>query len=45
MESLIWVLEGQQGNNWRHGFVPIQPSGRYQIVIEGMIHLKHYRKR
>jgi hypothetical protein len=36
MEALIWVLDGQQGNNWRHGFVPIQPNGRYQIIIEGV---------
>jgi hypothetical protein len=35
-ESLVWVLSGQQGNNWNHGFVPIQPNGRYQIIIEGI---------
>ena len=35
-ETLVWVLAGPQGNNWRHGFAPIQANGRYQIVIEGV---------
>ncbi|UJR31098.1 hypothetical protein I4U23_018606, partial [Adineta vaga] len=35
-ESLVWVLAGPQENNWKHGFAPIQPNGRYQIVIEGV---------
>ena len=34
-ESLIWVLAGAQGREWRHAFAPFQPSGRYQIIIEG----------
>jgi len=35
-DSLAWILDGQQGNEWRHGFVPIRPTGRYQVVIEGL---------
>ena len=36
IESLIWALPGPQGREWKHGLVPIQPSGRYQIIIEGL---------
>ena len=36
VESLLWTLEGQQGNNWKHAFAPFQPYGRYQIIIEGI---------
>lgn len=30
------MLEGPQGKDWRHGFAPIQPYGRYQVIIEGI---------
>ena len=32
----MWSLSGSQGQDWKHGFVPIQLNGRYQIVIEGV---------
>jgi hypothetical protein len=35
-ETLIWALPGPQGQEWKHGLVPLQPSGRYQIIIEGL---------
>ncbi|CAF0847412.1 unnamed protein product, partial [Rotaria sordida] len=35
-ESLIWALAGHQGKTWKHGFAPIQPNGRYQVIIEGV---------
>lgn len=35
-ESVIWALDGQQGKDWRHGFVPVQSNERYQIIIEGV---------
>lgn len=35
-ESLVWALSGQQRNEWKHAIIPIQPNGRYQIIIEGV---------
>ncbi|CAF4830330.1 unnamed protein product, partial [Rotaria socialis] len=35
-ESLVWALAGPRGPEWKHAFVPIQPNGRYQIIIEGV---------
>ncbi|CAF4466629.1 unnamed protein product, partial [Rotaria magnacalcarata] len=35
-ESLIWALAGPRGPEWKHAFAPIQPNGRYQIIIEGV---------
>ena len=35
-ESLIWVLEGQQGKDWKQGFALIQPNGQYQMIIEAV---------
>jgi hypothetical protein len=35
-ESVVWTLDGPQGEAWRHGFVPIQPNGRYQIILDGV---------
>lgn len=30
------MLEGQQGKDWKQGFALIQPSGRYQMIVEGV---------
>ncbi|CAF4185562.1 unnamed protein product, partial [Rotaria sp. Silwood2] len=35
-ETLIWALAGQQGKDWKHAFAPIQPNGKYQVIIEGV---------
>jgi hypothetical protein len=36
IESLVWVLAGPQGKEWKHAFAPIQASGRYQIIVEAI---------
>ncbi|CAH2256324.1 MAM domain-containing glycosylphosphatidylinositol anchor 1 [Pelobates cultripes] len=35
-ESLVWSLTGERGNKWQRANVPIDPSGPFQVVFEGV---------
>ncbi|CAF3694948.1 unnamed protein product, partial [Didymodactylos carnosus] len=35
-DLVIWRLRGPQGRSWKHGQVSVIPTGKYQIIFEGI---------
>ncbi|XP_043855260.1 MAM domain-containing glycosylphosphatidylinositol anchor protein 1 [Dromiciops gliroides] len=36
LETHAWSLSGNRGNSWQQAHVPINPSGPFQIIFEGV---------
>nr|XP_006006576.1 PREDICTED: MAM domain-containing glycosylphosphatidylinositol anchor protein 1 [Latimeria chalumnae] len=36
IDTQVWTLSGNQGNQWKQAFISINPSGPFQIVFEGV---------
>ncbi|XP_078503495.1 MAM domain-containing glycosylphosphatidylinositol anchor protein 1 [Lissotriton helveticus] len=36
MDTQVWSMSGNRGNMWQHVNVPINPSGPFQVVFEGV---------
>ncbi|XP_060684966.1 MAM domain-containing glycosylphosphatidylinositol anchor protein 2 [Hemiscyllium ocellatum] len=35
-ENLIWTMSGNQGEQWMHANININPSGTFQLIFEGI---------
>ncbi|XP_018120384.1 MAM domain-containing glycosylphosphatidylinositol anchor protein 1 isoform X2 [Xenopus laevis] len=36
MDTQVWSLRGDRGNRWQHAMVPMNPTGPFQVVFEGV---------
>ncbi|XP_069464862.1 MAM domain-containing glycosylphosphatidylinositol anchor protein 1 isoform X2 [Ambystoma mexicanum] len=36
MDTQVWTMSGNRGNMWQHANVPINPSGPFQVIFEGV---------